>query len=411
VLAAFVGAALAVLALAAVFALALGGTLQGLAGSIVLGSLRYTADLGWDLPTNLPTLAFPAGSLALFAVFALARGRLARIGVAALPYLELAFGALILYTAQRHPAAPIKYALPWIWVFLAQRVTFERALAVFVAGLQVLQVFPIPGSQLSIGTVALLPIGVVAFAEGLARIPIGRVAARAVVALVASAALGLSVWSAWSAGARYAANEHVALPGCRLLRMPAKQAATFTWLAETLRASDATFVGVGGMNSLYFWAGLEPRTSELTSHAWGLFEQERLVAAHRGAPRLAVVEWSRFLVDRERAGPWFAFVDAELVLLGRFGRHALYGRPGEHTLRNCATASGDELLLDCDDARAVTRAFVLDLAGGSELPATFEVLGERELRLRSAAPIEGFELPAVGLLRGERRSTLPVVRD
>jgi hypothetical protein len=57
------------------------------------------------------------------------------------------------------------------------------------------------------------------------------------------------------------------LPGCERLHLPEGQVAAYRWLSYNLRAYADTFATAPGLNSLYFWTGIEPPTS-MNATAW-----------------------------------------------------------------------------------------------------------------------------------------------
>jgi len=85
----------------------------------------------------------------------------------------------------------------------------------------------------------------------------------------------------------YAQGVPFGLPGAEGIRVPAEQAALYQFLVGTLKARCRTFVTQPGLNSFYFFTGMEPPTRANTT-IWMLLlsdtQQERIVARLADAP-------------------------------------------------------------------------------------------------------------------------------
>ncbi|MCY2987924.1 MAG: hypothetical protein NTY19_08695 [Planctomycetota bacterium] len=185
-------------------------------------------------------------------------------------WLKLGFALFTLGLAANDPMRLIQYGPAWTWLVLLIPIhrqgssgeLFFRRLLAFVAILQVLQVYPIPGSQVSVGSVAYVPLAILClsdWAENLECLPAGKLAWLAgrgciVVGLLPLVLLGCSTLRS---ALVFRSCEPVGLPGCRWLRMREEQAAICRWLVENVRSSDS-YVCKFGFNSLYFWTNRRP---------------------------------------------------------------------------------------------------------------------------------------------------------
>ena len=185
-------------------------------------------------------------------------------------------------------------AAPALWVLFApdglDDARFAPRLALcLVAALQPLGAYPSPGTQMAIGSVAVAVAAIVALDDAARALPRARVA---MPALAASLVVILGVRDV-ALHARRAGMASLDLPGAARVRMPARDAARYRWLAATLRANADTFVfGEHARDSFYFWTGLEPPTGlnpTFWPHLLRHDEQRRIIAALDAMPRVAVV--------------------------------------------------------------------------------------------------------------------------
>jgi hypothetical protein len=230
------------------------------------------------------------------------------------------------------PAGPLAIAPPALWLALVPppgvpAAPDRRRLLVATAALQALHAFPVGGSQVAFGTVFAVPVAAVLVADGwrataawLGAAAPGRARQATVVRGALGAALVASTLGGAALTARRFADEHergvpLGLPGAGSVRVPAEQAALYRRLTASLRAHCATFVSQPGLNSLYFFAELEPPT-RLNATAWmALFDDARQAAIVAGLDRLP---GPLCAVRRQRAGrPWHTplarFIDERFV--------------------------------------------------------------------------------------------------
>jgi hypothetical protein len=166
-----------------------------------------------------------------------------------------------------------------------------------------LQIYPVAGSQIWLGSLPqALCAGVMlwdavvllsAWSGGIRSGAGGRVPAvrrrnlGALAAQSSATVLGtLAVAGAFAAAiavttqarANYRSLTPLDLPGAALMRLPLSQVQLYRKLVRALHQSCDRFVTIAGFNSLYFWSGLEPATTDLVSHRIYLLPVERHTA-------------------------------------------------------------------------------------------------------------------------------------
>ena len=157
------------------------------------------------------------------------------------------------------------YGLPWSWLVLAVEpsangegvsatMPISRVALGLATPLIVLMVYPVAGSQVFYASLPCLVGASVCWADILRLLNRQSWPRRLVAAGVWALALTFLSIVAYGSVKTYRANEPLGLPGASRIRLPAEDAATLRWLAERLHADCDTFVGLPGINSLYFWA-------------------------------------------------------------------------------------------------------------------------------------------------------------
>jgi hypothetical protein len=179
---------------------------------------------------------------------------------------------------------------------------FLRVMLPALAIAEVLQVYPVAGSQTGIAAVTFVPVGALCLADalsdlrswaaargGLAPARLGAVVGVSGVALAAIFALNSIVLPGASNAYVYRDNPKLDLPGATLMRLPAAEVETYTTLVDLLhRYHCTTFIGYPSINSLYLWSGLEappPQIPNAWMDALDRAQQQRLVDEFRASPR------------------------------------------------------------------------------------------------------------------------------
>lgn len=192
---------------------------------------------------------------------------------------------------------------------------FLRLLLPSLAIAETLQVYPVPGSQLGIGSVFFVTVGALCLGDALtdlrawsaARGDLTRgrfaaVAAASSLALAGIFALNVIVLPAASSAVAYHELPKLRLKGAELMHLTPPQGEEYEQLVALLgRYRCTTFIGYPNVNSLYLWSGLEP-PAPAAPNAWmyGLdaSEQQRVVDELRSSPRPCAIR------NEELAGPY-----------------------------------------------------------------------------------------------------------
>ncbi len=179
---------------------------------------------------------------------------------------------------------------------------FIRALLPTLAVAEVLQTYPVAGSQMRIAAVMFVAVGGICLGDALVELRawsaargkaslerLGVVASVAIVALGAKFALDGVVQPTISNAILYNEQEALPFPGATSLRLPAPETDTAARVVELLHQYRCTdFIGYPNMDSLYLWSQIDPPRPSAPS-AWMLAldesEQRRILRQMRASPR------------------------------------------------------------------------------------------------------------------------------
>lgn len=224
---------------------------------------------------------------------------------------------------------PLVLPLVLAWVVAAPRATpegyanldFARALVPSLAILQSLQAFPVAGSQIQWSAVALVPVGAMCIADGLAQLGVIRVRLQLATSL-AFVILAVS-WlpPAWQQSrAAFLSDVRLGLPGATRVHVPAAQAAVLRQVTQTIRDHCDTFISIPGLDSFYIFAQAPPPSPLPSRYMWLIDDfahQQALVDASGRISRLCVVEnddliaaWSK---GRPLTGPLAGYIQTGFV--------------------------------------------------------------------------------------------------
>ena len=194
---------------------------------------------------------------------------------------------------------------------------FLRVLLPTLAVAEVLQVYPVAGSQMRIAAVMFVAVGGICLADALTSLRtwsaargtaslerFGAVASVAIVALGAKFAIDGVILPAITKGLVYKEEKALPFPGATSLRLPAAEAETYERVVELLHRHRCTgFIGYPNIDSLYLWSEIEPPRPYAPS-AWMLALdedlQQRILRQLRASPRPCVVR------NEYVAGAWLA---------------------------------------------------------------------------------------------------------
>jgi hypothetical protein len=239
---------------------------------------------------------------------------------------------------------------PFLWVAMldpkgpSPRTSFVRALVPALAALQFLHAYPVPGSQLTWGSVLLVIVGGICVADGcgqLARVGAGwrpkfvawpALAAVPVIAFVAWFCLKPLRTEARQVRAAYSSGVSLDLPGARDLRLNEPLALQLEGLVAGLRQSCDTFLTLPGMNSLNILSGEEPPVE--VAGPWPFFleapEQQKIVDEVRDIPRFCVVYkpdllefWAGSSGNEVPKRPLVTYIEKEFVVKRNYSGYYL----------------------------------------------------------------------------------------
>ena len=215
-----------------------------------------------------------------------------------------------------------------------QQSAFARLLLGTVAVLQPLGAYPIPGTQMALGSLGLLLALLVAVGDVL-RFP-ATIGADASLfrRSVAAGLLGLSLLTV-ACRVTYLSRVRstlvpLELPGAQRLRLPTDFVASARWTVDQLRSRGETFICFqNGHNSLYFWSELDPPTPLNTTLWQDLLDdqrQQRIVSALTQRRRACVVWHGSEPLPHRQDGPLTRFVLANFQPVARRGDTEIWAR-------------------------------------------------------------------------------------
>lgn len=289
-------------------ALGQGTTLSGLAYGLVgqHQSLIETFFIPAPVPLVILVWAVPASLAAL----------LAHRRPAVMPLVQLGLLGALLYAGLRYAVetpSPLIHGLndrggaavlagvaaPAVWVLLGagpSARTPSRLWLCSIAAVQPLGAFPVPGTQMAVGTMALVTACVVAWHDGVWLHGDWLIRRRPAVATLLAVLIGVLLARDVQFPRQRAALTPLDLPGTSRLRLEPERVEDLRWIVRTLRERADTFIfGRHARNSVYFWTEQDPPTG-LNATFWPYLltpsEQRRVIRALEdpAAGRVAVVQ-------------------------------------------------------------------------------------------------------------------------
>ena len=404
-----IGAAAAV---ALGFAVLRGSSFAAIVECLFTRALRFPDAFAVAIPVSRGGLYYGLAGAVLAAACAFGRGR-ARwmVEQAGLPILKLVFGVAVSAQCAGYNLLPgtahgwhFDFAVPFLWMVLVApegRGVFIRRLLAFVAALQVMQMYPVPGTQAMVGTAAIPAIAALWLGDGLywiARLlpsgAVGRIPRLANQLPTLAAIVVLAIFAQRQYGI-YRQNDRLRLPGSTLMRLPESQAANFRCLAETASASADLVVSNIGFNSLSFWSGHPPATSRMVGYTWDFIteaEQQDIVVQVQRHERPLYLHRDWIFAPPKRPVALVDYAARELKTAGRVGPYTLMTRLEHPSIawRSCAFPAGRQVELE-----------VRVRGAGAAERASFAVLA-----LSLPAELAGRQVTAVELVDLARGRTL-----
>jgi hypothetical protein len=260
---AFFASFMAAAPLIAVFFVLKGTTLHGMYDAMIAMPQRLAATFGFTPPFGkYRTWAMLSALLTLMYL-------LGRIPDAGIQLMKMALAVSIVVASIRwKPVFHLNIAPLFLWVFLVPaagrtlgaREYYARVVMVCIAVLQSLQAYPVPGTQMYIGTFVMVPLACIGFFDSLqwpflASHPyLPRLISTLLIALVAVYSFRFFRCTART----YRAGVPLRLAGAQHLRLQPERVVVLRELATTLHQYSSTFLDTAGFNSLYLWTGKQP---------------------------------------------------------------------------------------------------------------------------------------------------------
>lgn len=183
---------------------------------------------------------------------------------------------------------------------------FLRVLLPALAVAQVLQVYPVAGSQMGIAALTFVPVGALCLADALTQLRawsaargagalerFGAVAAIVAAALAVEFAVNSIVRPAWRGAVAYRDQKALPFAGADALRLPAAETDTYARLVDLVHSNRCTtFIGYPNIDSFYLWAGIEPPPPAAPGawvNALDGERQQRIVDELRASPRPCLI--------------------------------------------------------------------------------------------------------------------------
>jgi hypothetical protein len=246
-----------------------------------------------------------------------AAGAAARISIAVLGLVALTAGGPFDTAASR-----LAFPLAFTWLVLLpprmarapRELVLPRTLLAACGVLQVLQIYPVAGTQVSFAGVLLAVPMAVVLADGLAEVRAVAPARAALPALAVAAGTAVLAGFAWTqvvdpwAAKRDAYQAGRALPfyGANRVRLEPGLTATLDALVQDVRRRCDTVIGYPGFGSLHLWSGV-PAPNGLMPGFWtGLLDadqQQQVVDDARRRARVCVVRNSGQALIWTRGAP------------------------------------------------------------------------------------------------------------
>jgi hypothetical protein len=328
-------AGLAVSSMVIVIAIIRQGTsLQGLFDGLFVSPLHFPTDLFW---TRVPVSPAAACLSLLWPLAAICLRRNTWSIRHWMPYVKITMGrvvCLLSITNWFNPLLAIgtPYASALLGeVHLDARQGAARRVLAFTAILMALQVYPMPGTQVALGTLLLLPIALVLIPEAEHELNRPRTASRIAFFGVDAPGLIMVAMLAIFAGARIqhsvSSGIPLRMPGAENVRSGEADVAAYGWLTANLREHCDRFITAPGFNSLHLWTGIPP-VSSLNTTVWPVLldnaQQEQIVEAAAPVERLCVVA-SGPAMRHLLAGPDTASRPLASFIAREFETRASYG--------------------------------------------------------------------------------------
>ncbi|MBC8351834.1 MAG: hypothetical protein H8E66_07585 [Planctomycetes bacterium] len=365
------GATCLVTAMIAIGTIAAGTSLADLAEGLLFQHMRFV-DIHYHAP--------PIHALApLAAVVALLFVRSASTGSKAIRVIQFVAVVLVVGSGIRHLIETfqplyhgsqdrgqigllVSYFLPFVWIILlplrdhlkdhrsaTSETYFARLSLCLIAALQPLIAHPVPGTQMAIGSLALVVAMITAIHDAIESLRGKECFGSFAIPRFATGLVGLLLATMFCRGA-YLWIERERMPsmdldGASRLNLPQELVATERWTVEQLRKRADTFVCLpSGHNSLYLWTGIEPPTGSNATVWQDLLsddQQREIVAALDARERVCIVVEQSEPPSLRTDGPLLDYILANFEAVSTYGTREIWQRrPDASTEVNVSSRAG-----------------------------------------------------------------------
>jgi hypothetical protein len=360
------GAAAVTIGVVCAVSVALGTSLSAIADGVLLRAIRFPSKVASAVPVSREIAQAGAVSAFLAICYRLAVPALRRHGIVSLllSMIKLAYGSYVLFSIYRDPAwLRLHIAIPvsFLWLMLVMphtetspklRERFPRVFLCITAAFQVLQGYPVYGSQQLWAVFLMIPVAAICVGDAsryLFEVIKRRFGGKSLqspswLQPVSTAILLSCVLLGYhgkgdlhKAQTVYANLTPLDLPGSSHLRLPEFQVVMLRRVVEALRSECDGFVGLPGFASLYFWTPL-PAPGPING-AWMLTLEDRfqslLVERMRTYDRPCVLEefnlrtWTRGRPMDPRM-PLLRYIRTEFKPSRRIGPYMLLVKADTH---------------------------------------------------------------------------------
>jgi hypothetical protein len=322
-------------------------------GAVVVVATLGIALLGGSRPSDMipfffvVPLRFPgvfvtpmdiSPAVSVWAAVMLAAALLVRFRGTRLPAAaRISAGVFIWLTVLLSPSTVFLVALPVLWVACMPPPgedpvgPYSRLLLTSLAILEMLQAYPVAGTQTPLAAVGLIPVGAMILADGIRQA--GRSSGWIAAAPTTAVALATALVS-WVVIMNFSDATTLGLPGAEMVRVQPAQGAALRSLVGAIAANHCSdLVTYPGMDSLYLWTS-RGSSVETRYTVWYVTtapsEQRRIVRQWSQEENLCVVKNQR-LIDfwakgRVPNGPFVDFVNGGFVEAGQYGDYELLVR-------------------------------------------------------------------------------------
>jgi len=336
------GVTIACLAIAAVGGMRPSDLVDSVAGALKLPQL-------FVLPAvvGIPHVVWAALSLAA-AVGLLVRRYGARASPVIPASLRIAAGAFAALSVLFLPLPWFMLAFPLAWLAALPPAgdpenptdPIARLLLAALAVIGCLELYPVAGTQEWLAAWPLVPVSAITFNDGLRQLRAWAATrqSRSFLKVAESLAPGalivtLAAWPVFFAfaGAAYAQNQPLSLPGAELMRLPPAQVSDLQSLARAVDQNCTNFITEPRMASLYLWtrrAGLSQLNQGIWMFSLDASQQQSIVDQIRSVPGMCVVR-NQAVVDFWAEGrpvpsrPLVDFIETDFVISGSYGDYDL----------------------------------------------------------------------------------------